>query len=176
MVIYCSKTLSCYALCMLPPCCPVKVQDPKKGARNAQLVREKPMVLNMTQQAKVGLLIYHTKKLYYVVLLYPYRRGYNNSIQFLVILFLMKEVLFITFFLWLELQEVVSEFERVSKAAVLKNWDSSVTHVIASTDENGACRRTLKVLLGILEGKWILNIECKFSSFYFLLQSSCQLS
>eukprot|EP00256_Glycine_max_P045334 XP_006597513.2 protein BREAST CANCER SUSCEPTIBILITY 1 homolog isoform X1 [Glycine max] len=56
-------------------------------------------------------------------------------------------------------REVVSEFERVSKAAVLKNWDSSVTHVIASTDENGACRRTLKVLLGILEGKWILNIE-----------------
>lgn len=75
MVIYCSKTLSCYALCMLPPCCPVKVQDPKKGARNAQLVRENPMVLNMTQQAKVGLLIYHTKKLYYVVLLYPCRRG-----------------------------------------------------------------------------------------------------
>ncbi|XP_028187915.1 protein BREAST CANCER SUSCEPTIBILITY 1 homolog isoform X1 [Glycine soja] len=56
-------------------------------------------------------------------------------------------------------REVVSEFERVSKATVLKNWDSSVTHVIASTDENGACRRTLKVLLGILEGKWILNIE-----------------
>ncbi|KAJ1414202.1 Zinc finger, RING-type [Sesbania bispinosa] len=54
---------------------------------------------------------------------------------------------------------VVSEFERVYKVTVLKNWDSSVTHVIASTDENGACRRTLKVLLGILEGKWILNIE-----------------
>ncbi|TKY71943.1 BREAST CANCER SUSCEPTIBILITY 1-like [Spatholobus suberectus] len=59
----------------------------------------------------------------------------------------------------LQEREVVSEFERVSKVTVLKNWDSSVTHVIASTDENGACRRTLKVLLGILEGKWILNIE-----------------
>ncbi|KAK7303081.1 hypothetical protein RJT34_13980 [Clitoria ternatea] len=56
-------------------------------------------------------------------------------------------------------REVISEFERVSKVTVLKNWDSSVTHVIASTDGNGACRRTLKVLLGILEGKWILNIE-----------------
>ncbi|OIV95749.1 hypothetical protein TanjilG_05297 [Lupinus angustifolius] len=54
---------------------------------------------------------------------------------------------------------VVSEFEKVSKVTVLKKWDSSVTHVIASTDENGACRRTLKVLLGILEGKWILNID-----------------
>ncbi|XP_027338663.1 protein BREAST CANCER SUSCEPTIBILITY 1 homolog [Abrus precatorius] len=56
-------------------------------------------------------------------------------------------------------REIVSEFERVSKVTVLKNWDSNVTHVIASTDENGACRRTLKVLLGILEGKWILNVE-----------------
>lgn len=49
----------------------------------------------------------------------------------------------------------------------MKTWDSSVTHVIASTDEKGACRRTLKVLLGILEGKWILSIECKSS--YLLL-------
>lgn len=60
---------------------------------------------------------------------------------------------------WL-LQEIVSEFGRLSGATVLKNWDLSVTHVIASTDENGACRRTLKILMGILEGKWILNIEC----------------
>ncbi|CAI8590892.1 unnamed protein product [Vicia faba] len=56
-------------------------------------------------------------------------------------------------------RDVVSEFEKVSKVTVSKTWDSSVTHVIASTDENGACRRTLKVLLGILEGKWILSIE-----------------
>ncbi|KAL2341101.1 hypothetical protein Fmac_009041 [Flemingia macrophylla] len=56
-------------------------------------------------------------------------------------------------------REVVSELERVSKVAVLQKWDSSVTHVIAATDENGVCKRTLKVLLGILEGKWILNIE-----------------
>lgn len=58
-----------------------------------------------------------------------------------------------------EEKEIVSEFERLSGATVLKNWDSSVTHVIASTDENGACRRTLKILMGILEGKWILSIE-----------------
>ncbi|XP_031279183.1 protein BREAST CANCER SUSCEPTIBILITY 1 homolog [Pistacia vera] len=56
-------------------------------------------------------------------------------------------------------REIVSEFERLSKVTVLKSWDSSVTHVIASTDENGAGRRTLKLLMGILEGKWILNIE-----------------
>ncbi|KAK2996344.1 hypothetical protein RJ639_026587 [Escallonia herrerae] len=56
-------------------------------------------------------------------------------------------------------KETVTEFKRLSGATVLKNWDSTVTHVIASVDENGACRRTLKVLMGILEGKWILNIE-----------------
>ncbi|XP_063939260.1 protein BREAST CANCER SUSCEPTIBILITY 1 homolog [Daucus carota subsp. sativus] len=56
-------------------------------------------------------------------------------------------------------KEIVSEFEMLSGVKVIKNWDSSVTHIIASTDENGACRRTLKFLMGILEGKWILNIE-----------------
>ncbi|XP_047165811.1 protein BREAST CANCER SUSCEPTIBILITY 1 homolog isoform X2 [Vigna umbellata] len=56
-------------------------------------------------------------------------------------------------------KDIVSKFESVSKVTILKNWDSSVTHVIASTDENGACRRTLKVLLGILEGKWIVKVE-----------------
>lgn len=58
-----------------------------------------------------------------------------------------------------EEKEVISEFEKLFGVTVLKKWESSVTHVIASTDENGACRRTLKVLMGILEGKWILNIE-----------------
>ncbi|KAM7258640.1 hypothetical protein ACFE04_014381 [Oxalis oulophora] len=58
-----------------------------------------------------------------------------------------------------EEREVVSEFEGLSGTKVLKNWDSSVTHVIASTDENKACKRTLKVLMGTLEGKWILSIE-----------------
>ncbi|KAI4297361.1 hypothetical protein L6164_037256 [Bauhinia variegata] len=56
-------------------------------------------------------------------------------------------------------RDVVSEFEKVSKVTVVKNWDSSVTHVAASTDENRACKRTLIVLLGILEGKWILSME-----------------
>lgn len=57
-------------------------------------------------------------------------------------------------------QEFVSEFEKVSGVTELKKWSPSVTHVIASTDENGACRRTLKVLMGILEGKWILSVDC----------------
>ncbi|KAF3785916.1 BREAST CANCER SUSCEPTIBILITY 1-like protein [Nymphaea thermarum] len=56
-------------------------------------------------------------------------------------------------------KEFVSKFCRVAGLHISKTWCASVTHVIASTDENGACRRTLKVLMGILEGKWILNIK-----------------
>ncbi|XP_057763935.1 protein BREAST CANCER SUSCEPTIBILITY 1 homolog [Salvia miltiorrhiza] len=56
-------------------------------------------------------------------------------------------------------KEIVTEFENLSGVPILKNWDSTVTHVIASTDENGACRRTLKFLMGVLEGKWILSVK-----------------
>ncbi|CAA2988133.1 BREAST CANCER SUSCEPTIBILITY 1 homolog [Olea europaea subsp. europaea] len=56
-------------------------------------------------------------------------------------------------------KEIVSEFVKLSRVTILKSWDLSVTHVIASTDENGSCRRTLKFLMGILEGKWILSVE-----------------
>ena len=66
---------------------------------------------------------------------------------------------------WSELQEAVDEFQRLSGVPVLQKWDDTVTHIIASTDENGACKRTLKILMGILKGKWILGIECKFSSY-----------
>ncbi|XP_062012669.1 protein BREAST CANCER SUSCEPTIBILITY 1 homolog [Rosa rugosa] len=55
-------------------------------------------------------------------------------------------------------REYVAEFEKLSGVTVLKKWDSSITHIVAPIDENGACRRTLKVLLGILEGKWILSM------------------
>ncbi|XP_051125585.1 protein BREAST CANCER SUSCEPTIBILITY 1 homolog [Andrographis paniculata] len=56
-------------------------------------------------------------------------------------------------------KEIVTEFTKLSGVTIIKNWDTSVTHVIASTDENGACRRTLKFLMGVLEGKWILNVQ-----------------
>ncbi|KAI4372069.1 hypothetical protein MLD38_010351 [Melastoma candidum] len=55
--------------------------------------------------------------------------------------------------------EMVAEFGKVSRVSVLTKWNLSVTHVIASQDENRACKRTLKVLMGILEGKWILSID-----------------
>ncbi|KAI3709979.1 hypothetical protein L2E82_39751 [Cichorium intybus] len=56
-------------------------------------------------------------------------------------------------------KETIVEFEKLSGVTILKTWDSRVTHVIASVDENGACRRTLKYLMGIIEGKWILTFE-----------------
>ncbi|KAL7131114.1 hypothetical protein ABFS83_13G177100 [Erythranthe nasuta] len=56
-------------------------------------------------------------------------------------------------------KESVTEFENSSGVMILKSWNSTVTHVIASTDEHGASRRTLKFLMGILEGKWILSVH-----------------
>ncbi|KAD7479527.1 hypothetical protein E3N88_02663 [Mikania micrantha] len=44
-------------------------------------------------------------------------------------------------------------------AVVSKYWRNDVTHVIADTDSNGAYTRTLKVLMAILNGKWILKME-----------------
>ena len=64
-----------------------------------------------------------------------------------------------------ELQEAVTEFQRLSGVPVLQKWDDSVTHIIASTDENEACKRTFKILMGILKGKWVLSLKCKFYSY-----------
>lgn len=49
-------------------------------------------------------------------------------------------------------------------ATISRYWNPSVTHVIASTNEKGACTRTLKVLMGVLNGKWIINSDCKLDS------------
>ncbi|KAJ0053488.1 hypothetical protein Pint_01684 [Pistacia integerrima] len=42
---------------------------------------------------------------------------------------------------------------------VSKFWRPDVTHVIAATDEKGACTRTLKVLMAIVNGCWVLKIN-----------------
>ncbi|CAK8543630.1 unnamed protein product [Lathyrus sativus] len=44
-------------------------------------------------------------------------------------------------------------------ATVTKCWTLNVTHVIAATDANGACSRTMKVLRAILNGQWILKVD-----------------
>ncbi|KAL0304987.1 UNVERIFIED_CONTAM: BRCA1-associated RING domain protein 1 [Sesamum angustifolium] len=51
------------------------------------------------------------------------------------------------------------EFAGICGATVFKFWNPNVTHVIAATDSNGACSRTLKVLMAILNGIWILTMD-----------------
>ncbi|KAK1687035.1 hypothetical protein QYE76_047883 [Lolium multiflorum] len=56
-------------------------------------------------------------------------------------------------------KEVLGQFQAQTGITVTNNWTPNVTHVVANTDENGACGRTLKVLLAILAGKWVLNVN-----------------
>ncbi|KAF5180142.1 Breast cancer susceptibility 1-like protein [Thalictrum thalictroides] len=56
-------------------------------------------------------------------------------------------------------KDLLLKFSKISGATVSKAWDTNVTHVIADTDENGAFCRTLKVLMAILNGRWILSID-----------------
>ncbi|KAK6141504.1 hypothetical protein DH2020_024749 [Rehmannia glutinosa] len=51
------------------------------------------------------------------------------------------------------------KFATISGATMFKFWNPNVTHVIAATDSNGACSRTLKVLMAILNGRWILTMD-----------------
>ena len=55
------------------------------------------------------------------------------------------------------------KFANLCGATVTRNWTPEVTHVIAATDANGACSRTLKVLMAILKGRWVLKTDCKFT-------------
>ncbi|OMO98242.1 hypothetical protein CCACVL1_04278 [Corchorus capsularis] len=51
------------------------------------------------------------------------------------------------------------KFAKSIGVTVSKFWKSDVTHVIASTDEKGACTRTLEVLMAISNGKWVLKMD-----------------
>ncbi|KAI3817967.1 hypothetical protein L1987_11769 [Smallanthus sonchifolius] len=63
--------------------------------------------------------------------------------------------------LTLKIQFTLVDFARSNGALVSKDWKDTVTHVIAATYSNGVCLRTLKVLMAILNGKWIVTMECK---------------
>lgn len=54
---------------------------------------------------------------------------------------------------------LVANLTKISGSTMYKFWNPNVTHVIASTDSNGACSRTLKVLMAILNGKWVLSMD-----------------
>lgn len=56
-------------------------------------------------------------------------------------------------------KEILNQFEYHSGVTTTNNWSSNVTHVLANTNEHGACGRTRKVLLAILAGKWVVNVN-----------------
>ncbi|KAH7434422.1 hypothetical protein KP509_06G016800 [Ceratopteris richardii] len=56
-------------------------------------------------------------------------------------------------------KDQLATFAKVSDATVLNSWSSNVTHLIAGVDEHGAAKRTMKYLMAILNGKWILKPE-----------------
>ncbi|XP_074580426.1 BRCA1-associated RING domain protein 1-like [Curcuma longa] len=58
-----------------------------------------------------------------------------------------------------EEKKMVNEFVTLSGASTTSVWNSGITHVVAATDEHGACSRTLKVLMAILGGKWVLRVD-----------------
>ncbi|XP_071706913.1 BRCA1-associated RING domain protein 1-like isoform X2 [Rutidosis leptorrhynchoides] len=51
------------------------------------------------------------------------------------------------------------KFATSNGAIVSKQWRDTVTHVIAAKDSDGACARTFKLLMAILNGKWIVTFE-----------------
>ncbi|XP_076912016.1 BRCA1-associated RING domain protein 1-like [Bidens hawaiensis] len=51
------------------------------------------------------------------------------------------------------------DFARRNEALVTQCWKDNVTHVIVATDSNGACKRSMKFLVAILNGKWIVTME-----------------
>ncbi|XP_043690519.1 BRCA1-associated RING domain protein 1-like [Telopea speciosissima] len=56
-------------------------------------------------------------------------------------------------------KNILAKFAKMIGATVAKVWKPNVTHVIAATDEMGACSRTVKVLMAILHGIWVLKID-----------------
>ncbi|KAK7267686.1 hypothetical protein RIF29_20364 [Crotalaria pallida] len=70
-----------------------------------------------------------------------------------------KKLVFCGSALQVDEKVLLLNFANMVGAVVSKYWTPDVTHVIAATDENGACSRTLKVLMAILNGRWILKMD-----------------
>ncbi|MCL7024232.1 hypothetical protein MKW94_010944, partial [Papaver nudicaule] len=54
---------------------------------------------------------------------------------------------------------LLANFSKISGVTIVEHWKPNVTHVIASTDGTGACKRTLRFLKAILDGKWVLKMD-----------------
>ncbi|PKA52113.1 Protein breast cancer susceptibility 1-like [Apostasia shenzhenica] len=53
---------------------------------------------------------------------------------------------------------LLDKFAKLSGLTVTYQWEQNVTHVIAATNEDGACIRTMKFLMAILNGIWVLSM------------------
>lgn len=53
---------------------------------------------------------------------------------------------------------LLEKFSMLSGFPITYEWKQNVTHVIAATKEQGACSRTMKYLMAILCGRWVLNM------------------
>ncbi|GFX17161.1 BRCA1-associated RING domain protein 1 [Trichonephila clavipes] len=56
-------------------------------------------------------------------------------------------------------KEKLQKCAQLLKADIVDEFKSEVTHVITSCDNMGNCTRTMKILLGILTGKWVMNFQ-----------------
>ncbi|GFS66207.1 BRCA1-associated RING domain protein 1 [Trichonephila inaurata madagascariensis] len=56
-------------------------------------------------------------------------------------------------------KEKLQKCAQMLKADIVDEFKSEVTHVITSCDNMGNCTRTMKILLGILTGKWVMNFQ-----------------
>lgn len=74
------------------------------------------------------------------------------------------------------MQSLLEKFAAMTGAGVSKFWSPEVTHVVAAADEEGACTRTLKVLMAILHGRWVLNVNCENPFFPLTIVVSLQSS
>ncbi|KAL9431163.1 hypothetical protein AB3S75_026369 [Citrus x aurantiifolia] len=70
-----------------------------------------------------------------------------------------KEWVFCGSALSVEEKLLLVRFGSMIGVPVSKFWKPNVTHVIAATDAKGSCTRTLKVLMAILNGNWVLKID-----------------
>lgn len=63
------------------------------------------------------------------------------------------------------MQKLLDGFANWIGASLTTVWKKDTTHVIISTDEQGICQSTKKVLMAILNGQWVVNFDCTIPSF-----------
>ncbi|GFT49903.1 BRCA1-associated RING domain protein 1 [Nephila pilipes] len=56
-------------------------------------------------------------------------------------------------------KEKLQKCAQMLKADLIDDFKPEVTHVITNCDNMGNCTRTMKILLGILTGKWLMNFQ-----------------